>query len=295
MVSTTYTVPPGNRRARADKVLAAAFPEHSRVAFHRAFAAGNVTREGVALVRDATVAAGDVITFAFPDAAPAELRPVDIPLEVIFEDKHLLAINKAAGMVVHPGVATGEDTLVHALLAHCAGIEGNYVNAGLETDLETWDKVIKVNLTGSFYGLKTVFPPMLKQRKGSVILVSSIVSSMATSSGVAYGASKAGLEHLARSFAIIGLRDGARVRCNSVHPGAIRTRMTENIFAELAEKAGVAKDVIAASVKDIIPYGERGEPEDIANMILFLASDESKYASGSDFKVDGAWHVTDVG
>jgi 23S rRNA pseudouridine1911/1915/1917 synthase len=121
MVSTTYTVPPGNRRARADKVLAAAFPEHSRVAFHRAFAAGNVTREGVALVRDATVAAGDVITFAFPDAAPAELRPVDIPLEVIFEDKHLLAINKAAGMVVHPGVATGEDTLVHALLAHCAG------------------------------------------------------------------------------------------------------------------------------------------------------------------------------
>ena len=181
------------------------------------------------------------------------------------------------------------------VLAHCAGIEGNYVNAGLETDLETWDKVIKVNLTGSFYGLKTVFPPMLKQRKGSVILVSSIVSSIATSSGVAYGASKAGLEHLARSFAIIGLRDGARVRCNSVHPGAIRTRMTENIFAELAEKAGVAKDVIAASVKDIIPYGERGEPEDIANMILFLASDESKYASGSDFKVDGAWHVTDVG
>jgi len=181
------------------------------------------------------------------------------------------------------------------VLAHCAGIEGSYVNAGLDTDLETWDKVLKVNLTGSFYGLKAVFPPMLRQRKGSVILVSSIVSSMATSSGVAYGASKAGVEHLARSFAIIGLRDGARVRCNSVHPGAIHTRMTDNIFEELAEKAGVATEVIEASVKDIIPYGERGEPADIANMILFLASDESKYASGSDFKVDGAWHVTDVG
>jgi NAD(P)-dependent dehydrogenase (short-subunit alcohol dehydrogenase family) len=181
------------------------------------------------------------------------------------------------------------------VLAHCAGIEGNYVNAGVDTTLETWDQVIGVNLTGTFYGLKSVFPQMLKQKVGSVVLVSSIVSSMATSSGVAYGASKAGVEHLARSFAIIGLRDGARVRCNSVHPGAIRTRMTDNIFEELAQKAGVATEVIAASVKDIIPYGERGEPEDIANMILFLASDESKYASGSDFKVDGAWHVTDVG
>lgn len=181
------------------------------------------------------------------------------------------------------------------VLAHCAGIEGNYVHSGVDTDLETWEKVLHVNLTGSFYGLKSVFPPMLAQKTGSVILVSSIVSSMATSSGVAYGASKAGVEHLARSFAIIGLKDGARVRCNSVHPGAIRTRMTDNIFAELAEKAGVATEVIAASVKDIIPFGERGEPDDIANIILYLASDESKYATGSDFKIDGAWHVLDVG
>jgi 23S rRNA pseudouridine1911/1915/1917 synthase len=121
MVSTTYLVPSGTRRARADKILAAAFAEHSRVAFHRAFDAGLVTRDEVVLVRDSTVAGGDVITFTFPEAAPAELRPVEIPLDVIFEDRHLLAINKAAGMIVHPGAATGEDTLVHALLAHCAG------------------------------------------------------------------------------------------------------------------------------------------------------------------------------
>ncbi len=181
------------------------------------------------------------------------------------------------------------------VLAHCAGIEGSYLSGGVDTDLATWDKVIGVNLTGTFYGLKAVFPQMLKQRVGSVVLVSSIVSCMATSSGVAYGASKAGVEHLARSFAIIGLKDGARVRCNSVHPGAIRTRMTDNIFAELAQKAGVATEVVADTVKDLIPFGVRGEPDDIANMILFLASDESKYATGSDFKVDGGWHVSDVG
>ncbi len=118
---TTFTVPPGVRGCRADKILAAAFVDHSRSAFQRAFDAGLVRRGGVVLGRDATVVGGDEIEFTFPDVKPAELSAVEIPLEVIFEDKHLLAINKTAGMVVHPGAATGEDTLVHALLAHCKG------------------------------------------------------------------------------------------------------------------------------------------------------------------------------
>jgi 23S rRNA pseudouridine1911/1915/1917 synthase len=120
-MTTTYTVLPGVRRSRADKILAIAFAEHSRVAFQRAFTAGLVRINGRPIVRDHSVVAGDVIEFTFPDVKPAELRAVDIPLEVIFEDKHLLAVNKSSGMIVHPGAATGEDTLVHALLAHCRG------------------------------------------------------------------------------------------------------------------------------------------------------------------------------
>jgi 23S rRNA pseudouridine1911/1915/1917 synthase len=118
---TTYIVPPGIRRARADKTLAGAFPDHSRVAFQRAFDAGLVSRSGDVLGRDATVSEGDEIVFSFPETKAAELRAVDIPLDVLFEDRHMLAVNKAAGMVVHPGAATEEDTLVHALLAHCDG------------------------------------------------------------------------------------------------------------------------------------------------------------------------------
>lgn len=106
---------------RADKILSRAFPEHSRVAFQRAFDAGLVRLRGVAVKRDASVVGGDVLEYEFPEVKAAELRAVNIPLEVIFEDKHLLAVNKPSGMVVHPGAATGEDTLVHALLAHCAG------------------------------------------------------------------------------------------------------------------------------------------------------------------------------
>ena len=119
-MSQTYTVPEGIRRLRADKALALAFPEHSRTALQRAFDQGLVTLRGAAIKRDHPVAGGDHLEFALPEVQPSELKAVDIPLDVIFEDRHLLAINKAAGMIVHPGVATGEDTLVHALLAHCA-------------------------------------------------------------------------------------------------------------------------------------------------------------------------------
>jgi 23S rRNA pseudouridine1911/1915/1917 synthase len=116
----TYTVPDGIRRLRADKALATAFPEHSRTALQRAFDAGHVLLRGSAIKRDHGVAGGDVLEFSFPEVVPMEMKGVDIPLDVLFEDRHMLAVNKPAGMIVHPGAATGEDTLVHALLSHCA-------------------------------------------------------------------------------------------------------------------------------------------------------------------------------
>ena len=120
-MKTIYTVPEGIRLLRADKALALSHPDHSRMAFHRAFDAGLVTLRGRVIGRDTSVTGGDVLEFTFPDLKPAELKAVDIPLDVLFEDKHLLAINKTSGMIVHPGAGTGEDTLVHALLAHCKG------------------------------------------------------------------------------------------------------------------------------------------------------------------------------
>jgi 23S rRNA pseudouridine1911/1915/1917 synthase len=111
----------GARAVRADRVLAAAFPEHSRTALQRAFDAGLVRRGGTVISRDTAVAGGDRLEFVLPDVAPTDLKPADIPLDVLYEDRHLLAVNKASGMIVHPGAATGEDTLVHALLSHCAG------------------------------------------------------------------------------------------------------------------------------------------------------------------------------
>jgi 23S rRNA pseudouridine1911/1915/1917 synthase len=116
-----HSVPPGVRHIRADKALALAFREHSRVALQRAFDAGQVRLAGRPIKRDHSVKGGDVIEFSLPEVKPSELKAVKIPLDIIYEDKHLLALNKAPGMIVHPGAGTGENTLVHALLAHCAG------------------------------------------------------------------------------------------------------------------------------------------------------------------------------
>lgn len=108
-------------RERADKYLARVFPQLSRAGIQRAFEAGLVRRNGVVLSKNAKVANGDELEFAQPETVSLNLSPVPIPLEILWEDDDLLAVNKASGMVVHPGAGTGEDTLVHALLAHCRG------------------------------------------------------------------------------------------------------------------------------------------------------------------------------
>lgn len=121
MKGQTYVVPDGARRERADKVLARAFPGHSRAAFQRALGEGLVTAGGRVLGQSDEVRAGDVLVVSLPETRPAELKPAAIPLDVLHEDSSVIVVNKRPGMVVHPGSGTGDDTLVHALLAHCAG------------------------------------------------------------------------------------------------------------------------------------------------------------------------------
>jgi len=120
-VSNRLVVEAGARRLRADRALAAGFPEHSRSAIQRAFAVGLVRKNGVAIGQSDLVRAGDLLEFNLPETRPAEMLPNPLPLDVLWEDDQVIAVNKAAGMVVHPGAGTGGDTLVHALLAHCAG------------------------------------------------------------------------------------------------------------------------------------------------------------------------------
>ncbi|MCX6938587.1 MAG: RluA family pseudouridine synthase [Verrucomicrobia bacterium] len=158
----SYTVPEGTRRERADKLLAAAFPEHSRSAWQRTFDAGRVLRAGLVLDKKDELRAGDTVEFSHAEVVPSELKASDTILDIIYEDEHLLVVNKAAGMVVHPGAGTGEDTLVHALLGHCAGSlsgVGGVERPGIvhRLDRDTTGVIVVAKTDTAHRGLSTQF------------------------------------------------------------------------------------------------------------------------------------------
>jgi NAD(P)-dependent dehydrogenase (short-subunit alcohol dehydrogenase family) len=181
------------------------------------------------------------------------------------------------------------------ILVNAAGIEGDLAKGGLATDLAEWRRVMAVNLDGTFLGCRGVMPLMLEAGSGAIVNIASIVSFMGTPSGLAYGASKAGVEQLSRSLALIGAQGGARVRCNSVHPGVIRSDMTDRIIATFGASAGLDAPAAEALVCSAIPFGVRGDPADVAQLIGYLASDAAVYVTGAAFKVDGGWSVTNAG
>jgi 3-oxoacyl-[acyl-carrier protein] reductase len=158
------------------------------------------------------------------------------------------------------------------ILVNNAGITRD--NLLIRMSEDDWNKVIAINLTGVFNGVKAAAKVMLKQRAGSIINVSSVVGLMGNAGQVNYSASKAGVLGITKSAARELAKRGVRV--NAVAPGYIVTRMTEQLSDE-------AKNALMQQ----IPMQRLGQPEDVANVILFLASDLSGYVTGQVISVDG--------
>lgn len=114
----TLTIADDIEPDRADKVLVAHFSDMSRSQIQRLLDEHKAIRAGKPLCRKDKIGPGDTIEISRPPPPPSSLAPTDMPLEILFEDEHLLAVNKASGMVTHPGAGTGDDTLVHAALFH---------------------------------------------------------------------------------------------------------------------------------------------------------------------------------
>jgi 3-oxoacyl-[acyl-carrier protein] reductase len=154
-------------------------------------------------------------------------------------------------------------------------------NAGITMDNlllrmteEAWDKVISVNLKSCFNTVKAVAKPMMKQRGGSIINMTSVVGLKGNAGQANYAASKAGIIGFTKSIALeLGSRG---IRSNAIAPGFIETEMT----GKLDEKT-------VQSWRDAIPLKRGGRPEDVANACVFLASDMSTYISGQVLQVDG--------
>lgn len=154
----------------------------------------------------------------------------------------------------------------------------------LDAELDDWNKVMAINSTGVWLGMKSVIPQMQKNGSGSIINTSSIaaiVGGIADAEGAAYSASKGAVRALTKHAAQWFGKDNIRV--NSVHPGAIYTGMAAEVGIKSQEEMGSNYTGKAA----LKPYA--GESIDIANAYLYLASDESKYVTGLELVVDGGW------
>ncbi|HJM51910.1 MAG TPA: SDR family oxidoreductase [Alphaproteobacteria bacterium] len=156
-----------------------------------------------------------------------------------------------------------------------------------QTTLEEWQAVQKVNLDGVFLGCKYAIPLLRDSGGGSIVNLSSIAALMGTPHVTAYGASKGGVRQFSKSVAVHCARQGYGIRCNSVHPGLIETDMGTQVL----ELRGPDIEVSKAERAAMIPMGELGQAADVANVILFLASDESRYVTGAELVVDGGTTV----
>ncbi|HEY6578211.1 MAG TPA: SDR family oxidoreductase [Rhizomicrobium sp.] len=167
----------------------------------------------------------------------------------------------------------------------------NNAGIGLTRDLEAitieeWRRVHAIDLDGVFLGCKRAIPLIARTVKatglgGSIVNISSISGIIAGHNMAAYNSAKAAVRHLSKSVALHCAKRGYAIRCNSVHPVFIATPILNGLVERLGREEAYAK------LGRQIPLGHIGEPDDIAYAVLYLASDESKFVTGAELKVDG--------
>lgn len=154
---------------------------------------------------------------------------------------------------------------------------GMYQRATLgQTDVQDWDRVMELNAKGVFLGCRAVIPLMQRAGSGSIVNMSSVSGLTGGFYSTAYNASKGTVRLLTKSIAVQYAHDG--IRCNSVHPAPAETEMLADVFPDPQSRAARIAE---------IPLGRFGSPKEIAYCVLFLASDESSYVTGSELVVDG--------
>ncbi|MFB0875307.1 MULTISPECIES: SDR family NAD(P)-dependent oxidoreductase [unclassified Sphingobium] len=163
------------------------------------------------------------------------------------------------------------------ILSNTAGII--HPAGTVDESVEGWNRILAVNQTGVFLGMRAVIPQMTAQGGGAIVNVSSLLGLIGFSGMIAYSATKGAIRIMTKAAAMEAVKQGVRI--NAIIPGPMKTPIQANIPPE-----------VDAWQRSRIPMGDLGEPEDIAYGALYLASDQAKYVTGTELIIDGGWSVT---
>lgn len=178
-------------------------------------------------------------------------------------------------------------------LVNNAGIASSKGGEDIERiDLADLHRIFAINVDGTILGCKHAIPLMAKSGRGSIVNLSSIAALIPAAFVIAYGASKATIAHTTRSVALHCAQAGYGIRCNSVHPGQVRTAMMNDIIERVGRETSMGSQAASTLFDSQIPLGCPQEPEDIAHAVLFLVSDESRFVTGTQLIVDGGMTLT---
>ena len=229
-----------------------------------------LAREGAQVLLADVNAAGAADQAAAINAALGAGTAFSVALDVTQEDQWVAAIEAAQQLMGGLSVLVNNAGI---------GVRGN-----IETcTLADWHRGFAVNVDSVFLGCQKALPLMKDSQPGSIINISSIAGLIASDTMPGYNASKAAVWMLSKSVALYCAKMGWDIRSNSVHPTFIDTPILDG----MVRSTGKSKEIIMEKLARQIPLKRVGHPDDIANGVLYLASDESRFMTGAELKLDG--------
>lgn len=241
----------------------------------------------VAIVTGASRGLGRQIALTLADANYRVVVNYNSSHKCAEETLELIKSKGGEAIAYQGSVANPDDmkSMVEKTLEHYGSVDILVNNAGIlipqylmMTTLDDWNKTIETNLTGSFLSTKSVLRPMIENKYGRIINISSVASFRGLAGQAAYAASKSGMDGMTKVLA--KELSSYNILVNSIAPGFIDTDMTDEFPERILEE-----------YRESIPLKRFGAPEDIANFVVYLASDKANYITGQTFTIDGGLSV----
>lgn len=242
----------------------------------------------VAIVTGAGRGIGQAIAVRFA-AAGAAVTCVDVDEHTAADTAALVEDGGGQALAIAADISTadGNREMVDETVRRFGGLDVLHANAAVqvmgrleETSEADWDQMHATNLRGVYLGIKRALPALRERGGGTILITASVLGIVGDADMPAYGAQKGGLRALCRSIA--AAHGPENIRCNTICPGDVATEMNDDFFAHQPDPQAARAAIIGR-----YPLRRMATPSDVANVALFLASDEASYLSGIDVVVDG--------